>query len=237
MKKHLYVYAAVLGLFASACSSSTPASSAASSAPKDTVSETEQTTMSEGVIDGWQLMEDETVTPEIQAAFDQAVDGLTGVSYTPYLCLAKQMVSGTNYALLCRSVTVTAEPMADYAVVYLYEDMNKKAELLDIVPLEIGSEDSKQGKWEVSESPEIYNELSQVFSKAMEGFTGSNLEPAAYLGWQLVSGTNYAILCRKSIVAPEGSTSWAIVTVYEDLEGKAEIKDIRELEIRMPDKK
>ena len=70
----------------------------------------------------------------------------------------------------------------------------------------------------------------------MEGFTGSDLSPCIYLGWQLVDGTNYALLCRKSTVAVKGDTSWAIVTIHEDLDGSAKITDIRDLQIAMPDK-
>ena len=39
------------------------------------------------------------------------------------------------------------------------------------------------------------NDVAKAFSKAVEGFTGSTLEPVAYLGSQVVAGMNYMILC------------------------------------------
>lgn len=225
---------AVSALFAASCSS--PASPSASSAAPVPSSQTEDHSQTEEAVGGWQLMEDETITDELQAVFDKASEGLTGVSYTPYICLARQVVSGTNYALLCSSVTVTAEPKKDFAIVYVNEDLKGNAKILDIVPLEFAGKADTLGKWEVADSPEIYNELSLVFSKGMEGFTGSDLSPCIYLGWQLVDGTNYALLCRKSTVAVKGDTSWAIVTIHEDLDGSAKITDIRDLQIAMPDK-
>ena len=236
MKKQFLLCAASVFLFVTACSSGQPQPSS-SSAPLQSQSSEDTSQTEEALAGGWQLMEDETVTEELQAVFDKAVDGLTGVGYTPYVCLARQVVAGTNYALLCRAVTVTAQPEAYYAVVYIYEDLKGNTEILDIVRLEFAGDAEKDGTWEVSESPEIYNELTLVFTRAMEGFTGSDLVPCAYLGWKVADGTDYALLCRKTIVVPDGETSWAVVKVREEPDGSAKISDIQELDIRIPEKK
>ena len=64
----------------------------------------------------------------------------------------------------------------------------------------------------------------------MEGFTGVGYVPVALLSTQLVAGMNYRYLCEATTVVPDAETSYAIVTVYQDLEGNAEVTEI----VRLP---
>ena len=82
------------------------------------------------------------------------------------------------------------------------------------------------GGWQASESPEITSELHSVFDKALDGFAGVGYEPIAYLGSQIVAGTNHAFFCKAQVVYPNAQPYFAIVFIYEDLEGNAEIQDI-----------
>lgn len=82
------------------------------------------------------------------------------------------------------------------------------------------------GGWQASESPEITSELRSVFDKALDGFVGVGYEPIAYLGSQIVAGTNHAFFCKAQVVYPNAQPYFAIVFIYEDLEGNAEIQDI-----------
>lgn len=69
-----------------------------------------------------------------QAAFDKAMEGLTGVGYEPIALLASQIVAGSNYAILCKATSVTAEPVTKLAVVTIYSDLNSGAEITSICP-------------------------------------------------------------------------------------------------------
>ena len=82
------------------------------------------------------------------------------------------------------------------------------------------------GKTELKDNEEV----NAAFKKALEGFTGVSYEPIAYLGSQVVSGTNYAILCFEKASTASSETKLSIVTVYEDLEGHAEILSTEEVE-------
>ena len=82
------------------------------------------------------------------------------------------------------------------------------------------------GGWKATEDPAMTADLENVFHKAVEGLLGVNYEPIACLGTQLVSGTNYAFFCRAQAVAPNAEPYYAVVKVYEDLEGNAEILEI-----------
>jgi len=72
-------------------------------------------------------------------------------------------------------------------------------------------------------------EAKAAFEKAAEKLDGSEYEPIALLGTQVVSGTNYAILCRITAVTPEAEPEMAIVYIYEDLEGNAEVSEVKSL--------
>ena len=62
--------------------------------------------------------------------------------------------------------------------------------------------------------------------KALEKLVGADYEPIALLATQIVSGTNYSILCQVTPVVPDAESSFAIAHVYQDLEGNAEITEV-----------
>ncbi len=87
------------------------------------------------------------------------------------------------------------------------------------------------GGWDIAENSVITEERKAVFDKAMQALVGVYYEPVAYLGSQVVAGTNHCFLCRATIVHPNVAPSLALVYIYEDLEGKAEIFNIADLDI------
>ena len=82
------------------------------------------------------------------------------------------------------------------------------------------------GGWTKADSPVITEEFTKVFDKATETLTGVEYVPVAYLASQVVAGTNHRVLCRATATVPGAETGYAIVTVYEDLQGGAEITAI-----------
>ena len=55
--------------------------------------------------------------------------------------------------------------------------------------------------------------------------------PVAYLGSQVVAGTNYQILCIGSPVVPTPAYALCVVTVYADLEGGAAITHVADFKL------
>lgn len=66
---------------------------------------------------GWSPFE--PLTEEDRKVFDEAMNGLVGVEYTPEK-VAKQVVNGTNYRFFCYGNTLTAEPNKFPAIVKIY---------------------------------------------------------------------------------------------------------------------
>ena len=92
-----------------------------------------------GLMGGWTVAQDPTITPELKAVFDKGMEGLLGVDYTPVAYLGSQVVAGTNRAFLCQAVTVTPDAKPTYVLVYLYEDLSGNVSVLSIADFDIGS--------------------------------------------------------------------------------------------------
>ena len=83
------------------------------------------------------------------------------------------------------------------------------------------------GGWEKADSPVITDEIKALVEKASAHLTGAEYTPVAYLGSQIVAGTNHLILCRtRSTVDPDGAETYMFVTIYEDLDGNAQITQV-----------
>ena len=89
------------------------------------------------------------------------------------------------------------------------------------------------GGWEnvPHEAAELPAEAQAAFDRAMEGLDGAQYVPVALLSTQVVAGTNYCVLCQITPVAPDAASTWALVYVYADLQGNAEITNVYELYI------
>ena len=91
--------------------------------------------------------------------------------------------------------------------------------------------DPLDGGWSVAEDTAITEKTKAVFDKAMNGLVGVSYEPIAYLGSQVVAGTNHCFLCRATVVYPNAVPSLVLIYIYEDLEGGASILNIADLDI------
>ena len=88
------------------------------------------------------------------------------------------------------------------------------------------SQEEIVGGFTRADSPEITEEFRKIFEKATEKLTGVQYTPVAYLASQVVAGTNHLVLCKAQAVTPDSSPTYAILKIYEDLEGNAEISEI-----------
>ena len=80
------------------------------------------------------------------------------------------------------------------------------------------------GGWAVAEDNTITDELQNKFWQAMDSYQTGMI---AFLGTQVVAGTNYAILCRAQEINQERIL--VIVYLYEDLDGNVSVLDITDL--------
>ena len=188
--------------------------------------ETEKTA-EEPVVGGWERAEDPTVTDEVRTLMEKATAELDGASYTPVAYLASKVVAGRNYAILCRTAPVIPDAEETYAVVTIWEDPEGNVQMTEVRKMDTEAAiNGLAGGWYEPDSPAITDELKAVFDKAMEGFTGVGYVPVALAAQQVVAGMNYRFLCEATTVVPGAETDYALVTVYKDLDGNAEITEV-----------
>lgn len=183
---------------------------------------------------GWEVNSGSTSmskNTEANAAFKKATAELDGVSYKAIAVLGTQVVAGTNYAILCRATPVYPDATPEVKVMYIYEDIEGNAEITGfqtiIGEMLDGGFAANRGKFAISKNKTVYS----AFKKAMEGLTGVSYKPVAYLGKQVVAGSNYLILCRSRVVYPGAPFEWSLVTVNKALDGSVSIVDINTLEL------
>lgn len=90
--------------------------------------------------------------------------------------------------------------------------------------------ESTTGAWQAAADIALTPELLAPLEDALTGLVGVAYEPVAYLGSQVVAGVNHAYLCRATVVYPGAQLTWAMVVVYEPLEGQAQLLRISDLD-------
>ena len=189
---------------------------------------------------GWTPAEDYTVTEERQAVFEKGLEMLVGVDYVPVAYLGSQVVAGTNHVFLVKGTVVVPNAPVSYALVYLYQDLQGNVTLMNIadlgiVPQEDGTvtvpEAGLMGGWSYAEAPEITEEIQTRLDKALEGLVGASYVPVANLGEQVVAGLNRCLLCQVTPVVPDAKPHYALVYVYEKLDGGAELVEVIDLDV------
>lgn len=182
---------------------------------------------------GWQAAPDFEPTDEQKALFEKGLEGLVGANYVPIAYLGSQVVAGTNHCFLAETTAVVPDAQPTYTLVFLYEDLEGNVRLMNVADLPIVLNDdgtvqapdaeALSGGWAYADSFEITDELLDKFNQALDGMDGSNFTAIAQLGTQVVAGTNRCILAQVIPVVPDPEPHYALVYVYENLEGGAEL--------------
>ncbi len=175
-------------------------------------------TIGGAIAGGWANTENPAMTDELRAIFEKALEGMLGVNYIPVACLGTQVVAGTNYCFLAQATVVYPDAMD-----------------LPVVPNEDGTatvpEEALMGGWAYAESYEVTDEMKDRLNKALETLVGASYEPVANLATQVVAGTNRCLLCKVTPVVPNAVPHYALVYVYETLEGGAELLNVIDIDV------
>lgn len=244
MKKTLGILMAGMMVLSSVgCAASSPAPETTAAVETSAAAETtaaETTTLAETtdaaaqtdtITGGWNRPESPEITSDLEELCRKALDGMTGVSYTPAALLSTQVVAGTNYRILFRAAAAVPDSEEVYAIGTIYEDLDGNATLEDLQMTSVKTNfNDLEGGWRPAESLTLTEEVQNVFDTALDGLTGVDYVPLALLGTQTVAGTNYAVLCEATVVYPDAEPYYAIVYLYEDLGGNSELTDIANLE-------
>ena len=172
---------------------------------------------------GWKTAASPELTDRVRSAFGQAFDGLVGASYTPVALLAaRTTASGPQYRILCKSTVAYPGAEEQYKVVTLSRNWLGKAKIEAIgdaiCPTDL-SDEPLAGDWQEAGSPALTEDALAAFDTATDGLVGVDYVPVALLSTQVVSGTNYRILCEATTVYPGAEMHYVVMTIYEELDG------------------
>ncbi len=196
------------------------------------------------IVGGWEIAEvaREDLAENERQNFEKAMETVLGEEYEPVCVLATQLVSGTNYAYLARGTTVTAEPVSNFCIIKVYEDLNGNVELTSIADIELGDIKTRQdtddkilGGWQVKDSgrPGTLGsaEAQASFDKATTDLVGVGYNPIQLIAKQIVNGTNYIALVRGRAFGVDDTPELYIIEWYEDLDENSTVTDIKKFDL------
>lgn len=201
-----------------------------------------------GETGAWTVSDQKTevkLPEDVEKAFRKATENITGSTLVPVSYIGSQVVAGMNYMILCRSVTAAQEPQTSYKIAVIYADLEGNAELTSLSDFDLTKYTEGEGKknsevlsggWYVAPDAvgvEIPEDVKRAYEKATEAvcWEWAEVDLLACLGSQIAAGTNYAILCRGKLTEDESTDHIFMITVYEDLEGNAEVTNIHTLDL------
>jgi hypothetical protein len=236
--------ALALSLVLAGCSSQgAPSSTKATEEATQEDAQTKQAPTTEGtgeqlIVGGWTVQTEakNSLSKKQLALFGKAMQSLVGVSYEPICELATQVVAGTNHAYLAKGYVASEEPKEGWFIVTVYEDPEGNPTVgmiseVDIAHLQTASgpmADGLMGAWSVVEPGKtelLPKEAADAFAKASKDYKDAELQPLATVATQVVSGTNYLVLCNGQGASDSARSIYAVV-VYADLKGNAEFTSV-----------
>lgn len=180
-----------------------------------------ETTGVTSVVGAWEMAQSPDLTPQLLALKDKAFASFGGAEYEPVAYLARQIASGTNYRLLCRTNSVLPDGTQTYSIVELHEAANGDAQITDIVdsvvPTNVRSAENLSGGWTQPESVAVPDNVRDALRK-----TGTENEPVACLAAQVVAGMNYCVLCKGA----DADDAYTFLYLNIDLQGNAKLTDV-----------
>lgn len=191
--------------------------------------EISETNESAPITGGWVINNDFDGTDDANAmsAFEKATEDLDGYRYDVAAVLGSQIVAGTNYLYLCRAEMVVPDAKPEYVILKVYEDLEGNAEITGSLRLLEG----KEG-WEYNDANPYMDENEEIkvaFDKALEGLTGVEYKPIAYIGYK---DNSYAVLTKITITSVEPLTSLSMVYITKTDSG-AMIDDIYDIDMSL----
>ena len=191
--------------------------------------EISETNESAPITGGWAINNDFDGIDDANAmsAFEKATEDLVGYRYDVAAVLGSQIVAGTNYLYLCRAEMVVPDAKPEYVILKVYEDLEGNAEITGSLRLLEG----KEG-WEYNDANPYMDENEEVkaaFDKALDGLTGAEYKPIAYIGYK---DNSYAVLTKITITSVEPLTSLSIVYITKTDSG-AMIDDIYDIDMSL----
>ena len=149
---------------------------------------------------------------KVATAFAKINETLVGAEYEPIAYIGHQVVNGTNHAVLAKQTVLTGKDTENIVLIVFNEKPgDMEAALVGIERVvESGGE---LGGIVVDPTTDIPDVAQVAWDEAFDGFVGSNVEPFAYLGSQVVNGVNLIFAAEVTPVTPNAKKKAALVII------------------------
>ena len=245
MRKFLFVLATGMAAasFSGCAAKSTTTTEPATSTAAATEAATEIKTANEPIIDetgaaletvtaeaelvgGWTKAESPKLTDEVKGYFAEAFPDGTATFYEPVALLGTQVVSGTNYKILYRKISIESADAADtYGIGTIYVDLQNNVEVLDAEETGIPTH-LDEGGWTTYDVTDLTDDEKTAFQDAFNGMTGVSYDPIAVIA---ESDNGYYVLFEAQIVYPGTEPYYAVAEINKTETGNLEIGEITDL--------
>lgn len=160
----------------------------------------------------WDVNISTKMPQKVASAMADLADKLIGAEYTPITYLGSQVVNGTNHAVLAEQTIVTGRDSKNIVLLVFNEKpTDMELTLVSIERLVEGG--NALGGTHIDVHTDIPEDAMKEWQTAFEGFLGAKYEPFAFLGTQVVKGTNYIFAVKVTPITLNGVPEVAIVTI------------------------
>lgn len=194
---------------------------------------------------GWNVNNDYSnirMSKELKKPLDEALQGYVGISVKPLVLIGTQVVNGMNYKYLCQTAPVVPNAKKSLSLVTVHKPLvtneEQSARITNVEEFKI--ENYLEDRDIIGRAPimggyapcednakvKLPKQVNKAFKSATGKLRGVKYTPILYLGNQIVSGSNYSVLCMGKTSTRNPETHIFVLTIYAPLKGEAVVKSI-----------
>ncbi len=171
----------------------------------------------------WLYATSPKLNEELRTYFSEAFPDGMHTFYEPVALLSTQVVSGTNYKVLVRQITISEKDASDtYAIATFYVDLKGNAEPLTMKETDIPTH-LNEGSWTTFMANDLTDDERNAFQSVFDEMTGVSYVPITIIAER---DTGYLVLCEATVVYPGSEPYYAVVELKKLVTGVLEIGEI-----------
>lgn len=171
----------------------------------------------------WLYATSPKLNEELRTYFSEAFPDGMHTFYEPVALLSTQVVSGTNYKVLVRQITISEKDASDtYAIATFYVDLKGNAEPLTMKETDIPTH-LNEGSWTTFMANDLTDDERNAFQSVFDEMTGVSYVPITIIAER---DTAYLVLCEATDVSQGSEPYYAVVELKKLVTGVLEIGEI-----------
>lgn len=160
------------------------------------------------------VITDGVLPQKVASAFSKLGETVLGAEYDIIAYLGTQEVNGVNHAILAEQTITTGRDTKNLVVVIFNEKPGDiEATLVSIERVVEGG--AAFGGLNINTEVDIPEDAMSVWDGAFNEIIGISVVPFAFVGKQLVNGTNWIYVAKAAPVAPDAKKTVAVVTIND----------------------